>query len=257
MQKQCKTPQRVACLLNQFPVDEKTQEENSWNPNDKSLNFIIEPDDPFTIHRRPVQLSTDCVRGRRGYTSGIHAFEVTWDTGKRGTHAVIGVAKISAPIHAPGYSCVVGSTADSWGWNITKNRLFHNNNDGGDYPFKYKPAVDGKDDVKDNFTVPKVFKMVLDMDEGTLAFVVENQYLGVAFYELKGKTLYPIVNVVYGHAKVTCKYLGNIAPGPPLLQQLCRLTIREQISCEQMGHEKLIKNVRSFCLPLIIQNFLL
>lgn len=52
--------------------------------------------------------------------------------------------------------------------------------------------------------------VVLDMDEGTLAFVVEGQYLGVAFRGLKGKKLYPIVSAVWGHCEITIRYIGGL-----------------------------------------------
>ena len=253
-QKRCKTrafppaPHRVDYLLDLQPVDRATQEEHSWNPNDRSLNVFIKEDDPTTIHRHPVAQSTDCARGRRGYTTGIHAWEIKWNTRQRGTHAVVGVAEIGAPIHAYGYSSVVGSTADSWGWDINKKRLYHadsNNNSSNPYPFK--DGVDEKEDI----TVPEQFKMILDMDAGTLAFVVEDEYLGVAFQGLKGKTLYPIVNVVWGHAEVTCRYLGGIAPEPLPLMALCRRTVRKQI-----GEER-ITDVHSLPLPTAIQNYLI
>lgn len=48
------------------------------------------------------------------------------------------------------------------------------------------------------------------MDEGTLAFVVEGQYLGVAFRGLKGRKLYPIVSAVWGHCEITMKYIGGL-----------------------------------------------
>jgi len=48
------------------------------------------------------------------------------------------------------------------------------------------------------------------MDEGTLAFVVDGQYLGVAFRGLKGKKLYPIVSAVWGHCEITMKYIGGL-----------------------------------------------
>lgn len=52
--------------------------------------------------------------------------------------------------------------------------------------------------------------VVLDMDEGTLAFVVDGQYLGLAFRGLKGKKLYPIVSAVWGHCEITMKYIGGL-----------------------------------------------
>ena len=48
------------------------------------------------------------------------------------------------------------------------------------------------------------------MDEGTLSFVVENQFLGVAHRGLKGKKVYPIVSAVWGHCEITLKYLGGL-----------------------------------------------
>ena len=54
------------------------------------------------------------------------------------------------------------------------------------------------------------FAVVIDMDEGTLSFVVENQFLGVAHRGLKGKKVYPIVSAVWGHCEITLKYLGGL-----------------------------------------------
>ena len=51
------------------------------------------------------------------------------------------------------------------------------------------------------FHTPDEFMVVLDMDEGTLGFIVDNVYLGVAFNDLKGKKLYPIISTVWGNGK--------------------------------------------------------
>ena len=48
------------------------------------------------------------------------------------------------------------------------------------------------------------------MDEGTLSFVVDGQYLGVAFRGLKGRKLHPIVSAVWGHCEITMKYIGGL-----------------------------------------------
>lgn len=48
------------------------------------------------------------------------------------------------------------------------------------------------------------------MEEGTLSFVVEGMYLGVAFRGLKGKKLHPIVSAVWGHCEITIRYLGGL-----------------------------------------------
>ena len=40
--------------------------------------MFVKDDDKFTLHRHPVAQSTDCMRGKQGYTRGIHAWEFTW-----------------------------------------------------------------------------------------------------------------------------------------------------------------------------------
>lgn len=59
-------------------------------------------------------------------------------------------------------------------------------------------------------TTAVLFTVVLDMDEGTLSFVVDGQYLGVAFRGLKGRKLFPIVSAVWGHCEITMKYIGGL-----------------------------------------------
>ena len=60
------------------------------------------------------------------------------------------------------------------------------------------------------FHSSELFVVVIDMDEGTLSFVVEGQFLGVAHRGLKGKKVYPIVSAVWGHCEITLKYLGGL-----------------------------------------------
>merc|ERR1712139_218295 len=71
--------------------------------------------------------------------------------------------------------------------------------------------------------------VVLDMDEGTLSFVVDGQYMGVAFRGLKGKKLYPIVSAVWGHCEITMKYVGGLDPEPLTLTDLCRRVVRQTV----------------------------
>lgn len=61
-----------------------------------------------------------------------------------------------------------------------------------------------------NFVLPTEFYCILDMDEGYMAFATKERYLGIAFYGLKGKDLFPVVSVVWGHSEVTINYLGGL-----------------------------------------------
>ena len=220
------TPPRVKDLLNLPPVNKNIQKAHSWNPNDKSPFMSIKKNDFNTVYRQPITSSTDCIRTKQGYTNGIHAWEFKWDTQKRGTHAIVGVAEINARIRSYGYASVVGSSEDSWGWDISKNKLYHShliNNSAESYPIKNENRFK-------HITIPETFKMILDMNLGTLAFIVDNEYLGVAFKNIHGKRLFPIVNVVFGRAEVTCQYLGGI---PPSLLFSCRKIIRNQIEVQE------------------------
>ena len=70
---------------------------------DRSLNIFVKDEDKLTFHRHPVAQSTDCIRSKVGYERGLHVFELSWPTRQRGTHAVVGVATMDAPLHSVGY----------------------------------------------------------------------------------------------------------------------------------------------------------
>lgn len=197
-------PARLDILLDMPPVSRECQLKHSWNPDDRSLNIFVKEEDKLTFHRHPVAQSTDCIRGKVGYTRGLHVWDIHWSTRQRGTHAVVGVATEDAALHSVGYQSLVGSNSESWGWDLGRNKLYHDvkNNPGLTYP-----SLLNSDE---NFVVPDTFMVVLDMDEGTLSFVVDGQYLGIAFRGLKGKKLYPIVSAVWGHCEITMKYIGGL-----------------------------------------------
>lgn len=198
-------PARLDVLLDMPAVARDVQVKHSWNADDRSLNVFVKEDDKLTFHRHPVAQSTDCIRGKVGFTKGLHVWEVNWSTRQRGTHAVVGVATIEAPLHSVGYHSLVGSSDQSWGWDLGRNKLYHdtkNNSSGVIYPAILKPD--------ETFLVPDKFMVALDMDEGTLSFIVDGQYLGVAFRGLKGKKLYPIVSAVWGHCEISMKYIGGL-----------------------------------------------
>lgn len=101
------------------------KEAHAWNPDDRSLNIYVKEEDKLTFHRHPVAQSTDCIRGRVGYSRGFHVWQLTWPLRQRGTHAVVGVAGAEASLHAAGYSSLIGSGDDSWGWDIGRLKLYH------------------------------------------------------------------------------------------------------------------------------------
>lgn len=197
-------PARLDQLLDMPEAGLAVQLRHAWNPEDRSLNVFVKDDDRLTFHRHPVAQSTDGIRGKVGHARGLHAWQIHWPARQRGTHAVVGVATARAPLHSVGYTALVGSDAESWGWDLGRSRLYH---DGKNRPGVAYPAFLGPEEA---FALPDSLLVVLDMDEGTLSFVVDGQYLGVAFRGLKGKKLYPVVSAVWGHCEVTMRYINGL-----------------------------------------------
>ncbi|KAK8763728.1 hypothetical protein V5799_033657 [Amblyomma americanum] len=239
-------PLRLELLLDMPPAGSELQCRHAWNPEDRSLNIFVKEDDRLTFHRHPVAQSTDCIRGKVGYTRGLHVWEVRWSTRQRGTHAVVGVATRDAPLHSVGYQSLVGSNRESWGWDLGRNKLYHDvkNNPAVTYPGDCRPT----DEL---FLVPDAFLVVLDMDEGTLSFVVEGRYLGVAFRGLRGKKLYPVVSAVWGHCEITMKYIGGLDPEPLPLKDICRRVIRQRVGKARLSR------VHELNLPTALKAYLL
>ncbi|KAG5683042.1 hypothetical protein PVAND_012349 [Polypedilum vanderplanki] len=239
-------PARLDVLLDMPPVTREVQIKHSWNAEDRSLNVFVKEDDKLTFHRHPVAQSTDCIRGKVGFTKGLHVWEVNWSTRQRGTHAVVGVATIDAPLHSVGYHSLVGSSDQSWGWDLGRNKLYHDSKTGTGITY---PAILKPDET---FLVPDKFMVALDMDEGTLSFIVDGQYLGVAFRGLKGKKLYPIVSAVWGHCEISMKYIGGLDPEPLPLMDLCRRVIRQKI-----GRSHLEEHINELALPASMKTYLM
>jgi len=236
-------PVRLEMVLDQPAVTAGEQLGQSWNPGDRSLNIFVKEEDQLTFHRHPVAQSTDCIRGKVGYSKGLHILELQWPHKQRGTHAVVGLATKEAPLHSPGYQSLVGSTVQSWGWDLGRMKSYHNSDTvpGIQYPTATNLS-----------TIPDKFLMVIDMELGCLSFICDGVYLGVCHTGLKGKTVYPIVSSVWGHCEVTMKYLSGLDPGPVSLSSWCRRTIRKSLGPDRIARG----DVARLGVPTIIREFL-
>uniref|UniRef100_H2YM99 SPRY domain-containing SOCS box protein 2 n=1 Tax=Ciona savignyi TaxID=51511 RepID=H2YM99_CIOSA len=245
MESEC--PHRLDVLLDMPPANLDAQRRNGWNSEDKSVNVFVKDDD-LTVHRHPVAQSTDGVRGKVGFSRGLHCWEITWNTRQRGTHAMVGVCTAEAPLTCMGYRSLIGQNNDSWGWDLGRNKLFH----GGKVHRNEKKTYPSFLESDENFVVPEKVKLVLDMDEGTLSFVADNQYLGVAFSGLpKGKPLFPVISCVWGHCEVGIKYINSLEPAPLPMSELCRRRIRMSLGKNNLH------DVTKLPLPHLLQEYVL
>ena len=215
------------------------------------------------MKRLPIAQSTDCIRTRRGYTSGIHKWEVTWPAIQRGTHAVVGVGTSQAPLHLGGYQSLLGNSTTSWGWDLGSLQTFHNNQ------LTSSPLYPSTVTHQDQWHVPDIFTMILDMDNGTLGFAVGDQFLGWAHHELKSQgRLYPMVStgqsclavsvsqtfflLVFGECEIKLRYMGGLTT--ITLKDIASNAIKAQLG---RNGERLQEKVDCLELPISLKEYLL
>lgn len=202
---------------------------------------------------------------------------------------------MKAALHCPGYQALVGMNQESWGWDLGRNKLYHRGVSSiyaaTQYPMSLTAnsnslssstmTTDPADALNNNgiaygnkseeyFVVPDKFLVVLDMDEGTLSYIVDGQYLGVAFHDLKDKgTLYPMVSSVWGHCEITMRYINGLERQfnyfeiilfssifsflvrPLQLMDSCRRTIRKHVGRSNLhliNHLALPNSLRHYLL---------
>ncbi|XP_032887534.1 F-box/SPRY domain-containing protein 1 isoform X1 [Amblyraja radiata] len=174
----------------------------AWSAADCSRNVYIKRNG-FTLHRNPIAQSTDGARAHIGFSEGRHVWEIWWE-GPLGTVAVIGVATKRAPLQCQGYVALLGGDDQSWGWNLVDNNLLHGGDSAGSFP---------QCNNAPKYQIGERIRVILDMEDKTLAFERGYEFLGVAFRGLPKGCLYPAVSAVYGNTEVTMVYLGKPLDG--------------------------------------------
>ncbi|KAF5899999.1 F-box/SPRY domain-containing protein 1, partial [Clarias magur] len=160
--------------------------QHALSSHDCSRNVYVKKNG-FTLHRNPIAQSTDGARAKIGFTEGRHAWEIWWE-GPLGTVAVIGIATKRAPMQCQGYVALLGSDDQSWGWNLVDNNLLHNGEVNGNFP---------QCNNAPKYQIGERIRVILDMDDKTLAFERGFEFLGVAFRGLPKTCLFPAVSAVY------------------------------------------------------------
>ncbi|CAL8311116.1 unnamed protein product [Merluccius merluccius] len=176
--------------------------QHALSTHDCSRNVYVKKNG-FTLHRNPIAQSTDGARGKIGFSEGRHAWEIWWE-GPLGTVAVIGLATKRANMQCQGYVALLGSDDQSWGWNLVDNNLLHNGQVNGNFP---------QCNNAPKYQIGERIRVILDMDDKTLAFERGFEFLGVAFRGLPKACLFPAVSAVYGNTEVTMVYLGKPLDG--------------------------------------------
>lgn len=241
-----KQPFRLTILLDMPIPTPEEQSMYAWNAMDGSPDMVVE-EDKITVCRRVMQNSTDGIRGKVGFTKGLHIWEIIWPAEQRGTHACVGVATSSATLQKMGYYglCQTGLDIHSWVLNLCTGIIFHNASCA-----RY-PSILGHYEAHYAMKFQDIM-VILDMDQGTLSFKVDGQYLGEAFKNIKGRKVYPFVSSVVGYSKITMRYMGSLEPGPPKLQVLCRHTVRKRL------HKTTLEDqIKLLGLPKSIEKFMI
>ncbi|XP_024863545.1 SPRY domain-containing SOCS box protein 2 isoform X2 [Kryptolebias marmoratus] len=250
---------RLALTLNSSPVG-PGDGRSRWSPRHLSPNFLLSACGQEAT-RSPAELSSDGVRAEMGVRSGLHVWELAWSPEHRGSHAVVGISRQDCPLQGSGYKALVGGDSRSWGWELKTNQLWHGGCTSECYPGKtrrrrrsvLKPrSSSSATKAEAPLLIPERVLLVLDADAGTLGFVVDGSFLGVAFKDLpSGVELFPAVSSVRGGASVRLRYLNGTTRDPPALMALCGLSVRQYL-----GHHRQNQTDR-LPLPPFLQQYLL
>ena len=114
--------------------------EYAWNPKDSSPNIYIK-EDALTLHRNPVAQSTDAIRGKVGFISGAHYWNVIFQGPQFGSAAVVGICTKQALLQRNNYSALLGSDEHGWGWDLSKQQLCHEGRTLSSYPAEGQTKV--------------------------------------------------------------------------------------------------------------------
>ena len=204
----------VPFMCDQINISPSEQLLHTWSDTQKSVNIQLLDLNHFQFHRNPVAGSTDAIRGKIGFSTGIHIWKITWPESMRGTHAVIGVATDKAVLQHNSYVSLIGFDKESWGWDIVSRKKVHDKMSGNPicsqiYPDSNK--IHAKRYFGKHESIPETIYVILDMFQGTLSYMISDIFLGIAHSNLKGKTLYPSVSAVWGHCEVSISYMNNVS----------------------------------------------
>ncbi|KAM4735187.1 SPRY domain-containing SOCS box protein 2 [Anableps anableps] len=251
------TSSRVTLTLSSSAVSPGDRRSH-WSSQQHSPHFQLSPCKQ-EVTRSPAELSSDGVRAEVGMESGLHVWEVTWNTEHRGSHAVIGISRLDCPLQDSGYKVLVGGDSLSWGWELKTNQLWHGGKTLACYPFERRGSLRIKSsnsqhskETETPLLIPERVQLVLDADAGTLGFAVDGSFLGVAFKDLpSGVELFPAVSSVRGGARIELRYLNGTTRNPPALKALCGLSV-----CQNLG-QQWQNQVDKLPLPPLLHQYLL
>lgn len=138
----------------------------------------------------------------------MHVWELYWSTRQRGTHAVVGVATADAPLHSVGYQSLVGNNELSWGWDLGRNKLYHDsrNSNGQTYPTLLKS--DETFIVPDKFLGERLYAMAIARE-----FIILFSYLIFITYCTFSSQLSQIWMKVHQHSQWMVSILGQRSKG--------------------------------------------
>ncbi|XP_076266669.1 SPRY domain-containing SOCS box protein 1-like isoform X1 [Rhynchophorus ferrugineus] len=212
---------KIDLLLDMPSIPKSYATTHAWNPDDCAPSVDVDLFEDTICRSIFDSDDTRCCRGRVGFTQGIHCWEIYWPKEIRVKNCVVGVATKEAPLHCSGKTNLVGKNKHSWGWDICNREALHDTDTQGVKPYPVFRYADAE------FTIPDCFCIVLDMNAGTIAIVINGKSMGIMFDGLEGKTLYPIVNMTTQGDDVSMRYLGKLDTwGPPSLLHMCRLKLR-------------------------------
>lgn len=210
-----------ACLLKDHEFvctcgEEDTEFEWAWDLESKSLTSELSIGRrQVTFHQR-YSSGTAAVRGETPMRDHQYYWEVKMISPVYGTDMMVGVgtANVELKKYRDTFFSLLGSDSQSWG--LSYSGMIHHKGQKQNYAPKFGQG--------------SIIGVHLDAWNGTLSFFNNRQFLGVAFKNLHGKTLYPMASSTAARSGMKIVKCHSVKTS---LQYLCLQQLRKAIPPDQ------------------------
>ena len=204
-----------------LPLEYGCEDDWGWDFHEKADAVSLNGSKVAYFHPE-YSYGTAAVRGNRVLNGSRYYFEVILGTRVFGTCMAVGIGTKKARLSSPNFMNLIGMDNNSWGYNH-KGELWHNN-ESRKWTCRY------------NKYRPSVIGVYFDGIAGTLSFIRDGHYMGVAFNGLQNikQDLYPMVCSTAARSTMS---LGVMRREFASLQERCCQKILKKISCHAHIHE--------------------
>lgn len=143
-----------------------------------------------------------------GVFSGVHCWEICWPRFHRNMYSFIGLSTVREKVTSRSGNFILGKSEESWGWNLTSNKVFHSKRFRKYFPHEY-------------YYAPNHIFFILDREKCAAYIVSRGRCIGKVFSNLPTSDIELFFSISSAKSfQFKVRYSG-INNSPPSLQYLC------------------------------------